>query len=80
MAETLARLNQRTEASIIEGFSLLASLGILRDGRDALVEARFLHGLIDGFSIHAMIDPDCMSSDEIRALLTAHLSQVLDLA
>lgn len=62
-------------AGIIEGFSFLASVGILREGRDALVEARLLHGLIDGFSIYTMTDPDCMSSDVIRALLKAHLSQ-----
>lgn len=60
-------------ASLVEG---LAKAGGLRDDLDLDLEVERLHALLDGLSLHAVIQPDRTTPARVRHLLTTHLNSL----
>lgn len=50
---------------------------LLAEGLDQRAEADRLHMLIDGMVLHAVIAPDTMPPDRLRAILHRHLTSLL---
>lgn len=59
--------------SLLDG---LAESGGLRDNLDLKLEAERLHGLIDGLSLHATIQPGKTTPARVRKILRTHLDSL----
>lgn len=54
----------------------LADTGLMAADRDATTEAARLHALVDGLALHALLRPDLMPPERIRAILAHHLDEL----
>ncbi|MBY8871688.1 TetR family transcriptional regulator C-terminal domain-containing protein [Micromonospora sp. PLK6-60] len=51
----------------------LAADGLVAPGREPDLETARLHALLDGLTLHALLHPDLMPPERVRALLADHL-------
>ncbi len=54
----------------------LRELGSFHPARELDVETERLHALLDGFTLHLMLDPASAPPDRVRAALRVHLGEV----
>lgn len=56
----------------------LEGAGLLKKGLKLSMEAKRLHILLDGLSLHRMVSPDTMTSDVFHSILNQHLMELTD--
>ncbi|BCJ93908.1 HTH-type transcriptional regulator PksA [Anaerocolumna cellulosilytica] len=54
----------------------LEEAGLLKKGLKLSMEAKRLHILLDGLSLHRMVSPDTMTSDVFHSILDQHLREL----
>ena len=72
-AEVLHRLNAAVAEGLNEILAAMLKQGLLHPSRDIDAEARRLHALIDGISIHCLTDPASRSEDDVRAIMRSEV-------
>ena len=77
-AAVLHRLNTAVAEGLREMLFGMQQQGLVHPSRDSQSEARRLHALIDGLSIHCMTDPDLRSEADIRAILRSEVVALAD--
>jgi len=75
-AAVLAELQHAVGEAVRAGMDLLADHALLHTARDRDVEAARLHALIDGLSIHTLIDHRAMSPAVARQVVRTHLADL----
>jgi AcrR family transcriptional regulator len=56
----------------------LEEAGLLKKGLELSMEAKRLHILLDGLSLHRMVSPDNMTNDVLHAVLNRHLTDLAE--
>jgi len=56
----------------------LEEAGLLKKGLELSMEAKRLHILLDGLSLHRMVSPDTMTNDVLHAVLNRHLTDLAE--
>ncbi|BCL17971.1 TetR/AcrR family transcriptional regulator [Micromonospora sagamiensis] len=72
VAEADDGVRRATELAV----TALADAGLVAPDRDVPTEATRLHALLDGLALHALLHPDLMPPDRVRAALAHHLDDL----
>ncbi|MFE0593668.1 TetR/AcrR family transcriptional regulator [Micromonospora echinospora] len=73
VAEADDGVRRATELAVVT----LADAGLVAADRDLPSETARLHALVDGLALHALLHPDVMPPDRVRATLGHHLDDLL---
>lgn len=73
----LGDIQRTVYRTIVAGLRALAAAGNLGAGRDVELEARRLHGLIDGLSLQSVSDPRAMSTARVRRIVELHMRELV---
>ncbi|OZV75728.1 TetR family transcriptional regulator [Micromonospora echinospora] len=73
IAEADDGVRRATELAVVT----LADAGLVAADRDVPSETARLHALVDGLALHALLHPDVMPPDRVRATLAHHLDDLL---
>ena len=71
-----ASLDEAVRNSCSLAMNAWTTTGLVHPDRDHDFEATRLHALIDGLSLHTLHDPEALPAKRIRAIVTAHLSEL----
>lgn len=74
LTAALTSLDTTLRNYITAGLGGLMQSGAVDPSCDITVEAERLHALIDGLTLQAVYDPDRLSRDHLRQVVTAHLA------
>ena len=74
MTAALTSLDTTVRNYITAGLGGLMQSGTVDPSCDTAIEAERLHALIDGLTLQAIYDPDRLSRDHLRQMVTAHLA------
>ncbi|MFI6824200.1 TetR/AcrR family transcriptional regulator [Micromonospora sp. NPDC050187] len=72
VAEADDGVRRATELAV----TALADAGLVAADRDLPSETTRLHALVDGLALHALLHPDLMPPDRVRAALAHHLDDL----
>lgn len=72
----LTGLNENLTSALREMLSGMRSQGLLDPQRDIELEAQRLHALIDGLSVQSLTDPEFLTSDDVRRIVTMHVAEL----
>ncbi len=56
-----------------DALAALAEFGLVHPARDLEIETETIHSLLDGLTLHLMLDPARTPADRVRTLLLTHL-------
>ncbi|WDZ83371.1 TetR/AcrR family transcriptional regulator [Micromonospora cathayae] len=72
----LAQANEGIRSAAGLAVHTLTGAGLVAVDRDPDLEAARLHALLDGLALHALLHPDLMPPDRVRAVLGDHLDSL----
>jgi AcrR family transcriptional regulator len=78
----IAAVRKRVDEGVRElcgnALDALHEFGLLDADRDRRVEIERIHALLDGLTIHLLLDPERLDSDFVRAVVVTHLGDLAD--
>jgi AcrR family transcriptional regulator len=76
MSEIRASADSGVRELCANAIDALRELGLLHADRRFPIEIERLHALLDGLTIHLMLEPARVSTDRVRAILLTHLAEL----